>query len=118
MVERSKETDPFSHVSGGITSEVGTLNLAVSTGSWWEGLTKFTTDALNTDTGGDVFSYFFDVTEDIEEWIKEEYEYELKIVIDEGTGCEYIAISRGNLSTGTGIHPRLDSEGNHICNTM
>ncbi len=48
------------------------------------------------------------------EWVEESFEYELQILTDEGTGCQYIAISRGQLASGVGVSPRLDSKGKHI----
>lgn len=58
MVIRLTETTPFARVSGGSVDEVGTRNISVSLGIWWHGLTKFTTTAVNTSTGG-TFTYAY-----------------------------------------------------------
>ena len=54
-----RETNPMARVSGGIISEVGTINIAVSAGDWWEGLTNFTTAAVDTSAAGE-FLYYYD----------------------------------------------------------
>ncbi len=59
MIRRIKATMPFARETGGVTTEVGTRNLAVSAGLWWEGLTPFITAALNTVTP-DTFDAFYD----------------------------------------------------------
>ncbi len=62
-----------------------------------------------------IFSYFFDAASDVGEWVAESFEYDLEILTDEETGCQYIAVSRGSLANGISVLPRLDSEGRHIC---
>lgn len=56
MEMRMQDTMPFARVSGGIISEVGTRNIDITAGSWWEGLASFTTPALDTSVAG-VFEY-------------------------------------------------------------
>ncbi len=58
MEMRMQETMPFARVSGAIISETGTRNIAVTSGSWWEGLTNFTTAALDTSAAG-TFIYWY-----------------------------------------------------------
>lgn len=58
MILRLKGTMPYGHVSGGILSEVGTRNIALTAGNFWRGLTEFNTSALNTSTT-DTFSYYY-----------------------------------------------------------
>lgn len=60
MVLRLKATAPFARESGGVTTEVGTRNIAVSLGIWWEGLTRFTTSALDTSAAGTFIYYHRD----------------------------------------------------------
>lgn len=58
MIRRLKETLPYGHVSGGIIGETGTRNITVTAGSFWRGLTEFTTAALDTSAAG-TFSYWY-----------------------------------------------------------
>ena len=58
MELRLQGTMPFARVSGGILSEIGTRNIAVTEGSWWEGLLPFTTPALDTSVAG-TFTYYY-----------------------------------------------------------
>jgi hypothetical protein len=58
MLRRMKDVMPFARISGGAISETGTLNFAVTVGNWWHGLTRFTTPAIDTSTGG-TFSYYY-----------------------------------------------------------
>ena len=58
MILRMNETMPFQRVSGGILSETGTRNIAVTAGDWWEGLTNFTTTAIDTSVTGS-FTYYY-----------------------------------------------------------
>lgn len=58
MIQRMSDTNPFSRVSGGIVSEAGTRNLMITSGVFWDGLTKFTTKAWDT-TGTDTFDYYY-----------------------------------------------------------
>lgn len=57
MILRLKDTFPFAHVSGAMISEEGTRNIAVTAGSFWEGLTAFTTGAVDTSAAG-TFDYY------------------------------------------------------------
>ena len=59
MILRINDTAPFAHVSGGMLSEVGTRNIAVTAGNWWGGLTPFNTAALDTSVAG-TFVYYYD----------------------------------------------------------
>ena len=58
MELRLQDTMPFARVSGGILSEIGTRNIAITAGSWWEGLLPFTTPALDTSVAG-TFTYYY-----------------------------------------------------------
>jgi hypothetical protein len=58
MIRRLKETLPYGHVSGGIIGETGTRNITVTAGSFWRGLTEFTTAALDTSAAG-TFNYWY-----------------------------------------------------------
>ncbi len=58
MIRRMIETAPFARVSGGVIAETGTRNIAVSAGTWWEGLERFTTTALDTAVSG-AFHYWY-----------------------------------------------------------
>ena len=46
--ERLVERDGFTYASGAITSETGTLNLAITAGVWFLGHNRLTTNALNS----------------------------------------------------------------------
>lgn len=59
MIQRSKETMPFAHVSGASISETGTRNFALTSGAFWEGLTKFITSAFDSSTA-DTYSAFWE----------------------------------------------------------
>ena len=54
--ERLVERDGFTYISGAVTSETGTLNLAVSAGVWYLGHNRITTNALDTSVA-DTFVY-------------------------------------------------------------
>lgn len=58
MVRRAIETNTFARVSGEITSETGTRNIAITTGVFWEGLTRFTIASVDTSAAG-TFSYYY-----------------------------------------------------------
>lgn len=58
MINRLKAVAPYARESGGILSETGTRNIAVTAGTWWHGLTKFTTSSLDTSVSG-TFRYFY-----------------------------------------------------------
>ena len=58
MITRLKETMPYGHVSGGIISETGTLNISITQGDFWRGLTEFITAAFNS-SGADNFGYWY-----------------------------------------------------------
>jgi len=55
--ERLVEQDGFQHASGAVTSKVGTLDLNITAGVWYLGHNRITTDAKNSDTGGDTWYY-------------------------------------------------------------
>lgn len=59
IITRFKATAPFARESGGILSETGTRNIAVTAGAFWEGLNRFTTVAFDS-SGADDFSYWYD----------------------------------------------------------
>lgn len=58
MIRRMVGVQPYGHVSGGILSETGTRNIAVTAGDFWRGLTEFTTSAVDT-SGAPTFSYYY-----------------------------------------------------------
>lgn len=58
MISRLKATMPYARESGGIVSAVGTRNIAVTAGTWWHGLTQFSTTSLDTSVAG-TFRYFY-----------------------------------------------------------
>lgn len=58
MIRRLKETLPFAHTSGGIISETGTQNFALTAGVFWQGLTEFATAAFDSAVAG-TFSYYY-----------------------------------------------------------
>jgi len=58
MIRRLKEIQAYPQVDGGIISETGTRNIAFTAGSFWQGLTEFTTPAFDT-SASDTFSYFY-----------------------------------------------------------
>ncbi|KKN70966.1 hypothetical protein LCGC14_0425680 [marine sediment metagenome] len=58
MIRRMVGVQPYGHVSGGILSETGTRNIALTAGTFWRGLTEFSTGAVDTQ-GADTFSYYY-----------------------------------------------------------
>lgn len=52
------EVIPFSNASGGALSEVGTLNIAITAGSWWNGYVPFTTPSFDSSAAG-TFTYWY-----------------------------------------------------------
>lgn len=58
MIRRLKDTQPFGRTSGGIITEVGTRNIAITAGEFWEGLVEFSTNAFDS-SAADRFSYFY-----------------------------------------------------------
>ena len=58
MIERMNEIQPFARVSGASISETGTRNFALTAGTFWEGLTKFTTSAFDSSAAG-TFRYYY-----------------------------------------------------------
>jgi len=60
MIQRLKATASFAHESGGILSETGTRNVAVTAGTFWEGLTQFSTSALDTSADSTFSSWYRD----------------------------------------------------------
>jgi hypothetical protein len=63
MIDRLQETEYFNHASGAALSETGTRNIAVSAGTFWEGLNKITTIAQDTSgaspDNNHTFEYFY-----------------------------------------------------------
>jgi hypothetical protein len=49
---RFVDTLPFSRVSGGVLSETGTRNIAITDGEWWECTNPFTTAAFDSSAAG------------------------------------------------------------------
>ena len=58
MVLQMQEVMPYAHVTGANMSESGTRNLNLTAGAFWNGLSRFTTAALNTAVSG-TFSTFY-----------------------------------------------------------
>ena len=58
LISRFQDTDPFARTSGAVITETGTINIAVSSGNFWEGLKQFTTGAIDTSVA-DTFSYWY-----------------------------------------------------------
>ena len=58
MINRLQDTAGFARASGGGISETGTRNIAVTAGSWWEGLNNFSTGAKDTSVA-DTFVYYY-----------------------------------------------------------
>lgn len=59
VITRLLDTHPMDHVSGASLSELGTRNIAITLGTFWEGLNKFTTSAFDSSVA-DTFRYFYD----------------------------------------------------------
>lgn len=63
MIDRFQETQFFQHASGGALSETGTRNIAVSAGTFWEGLNKIVTIAQDASGSSPddnhTFDYFY-----------------------------------------------------------
>ena len=58
MISRLQGTAAFAHESGGVVSETGTRNIAITAGTFWEGLNQITTAAVDTSAAG-TFSYYY-----------------------------------------------------------
>ena len=60
MIRFNKAVMPYAVESGGILTDAGHLGLAVSAGAFWEGLNRFTTNAINTSgSSTNRFSYYW-----------------------------------------------------------
>jgi len=59
-IRRLSNLEPFSRQSGGVISETGTRNIAVTAGTWWEGINQFTTAAIDTSVAGSFIYYYQD----------------------------------------------------------
>lgn len=57
MMRAMQETMPFANASGGIISDAGSRQFDIAAGTWWNGLTKFTTAAF--DGSVDTFNYYY-----------------------------------------------------------
>jgi hypothetical protein len=57
MMRNMMETMPFAWVTGGMISEVGTRQFAITEGAWWNGLTRFITAAF--DGTSDTFNMYY-----------------------------------------------------------
>lgn len=57
MIRRLIDTATYGRKSGGILSETGTRNIAITAGDFWKGLTEFSTSAVDT-SGAPTFSYY------------------------------------------------------------
>jgi len=58
LVDRLIETEPMARQSGGVISEIGTRNIALTAGKWWEGLHPFSTTAFDSSVAG-TFTYWY-----------------------------------------------------------
>lgn len=58
MLRRMNAVQPFARESGGVLTETGTRNIAITAGTWWEGLNQFTTNAIDT-SGVDTVQYYY-----------------------------------------------------------
>jgi len=58
VMDRLRKTEPFLRESGAIISEIGTRNIAVTAGAFWEGIREFTTSAFDS-SATDNFSYWY-----------------------------------------------------------
>lgn len=58
MILQMQETMPNAHVSGAFIGETGTRNITISAGAFWNGLYRFTTNAIDT-SGADRLNYYF-----------------------------------------------------------
>ena len=57
-IDRFNSTEPFAWESGAMVSETGTLKIAVTPGTFWQGLTRFTTASFDSN-GADTFTYTY-----------------------------------------------------------
>lgn len=60
MILRLQDTVPFARASGGVVSNPSGRKLAISAGSWWEGLNNYTTAAVDTSAAGTFATYHRD----------------------------------------------------------
>ena len=58
MILRLEEVHGLTHETGSVVSETGTRNIAISQGTWWIGLTRTTTAAVDTSAAG-TFNYYY-----------------------------------------------------------
>lgn len=58
MIDRLVQTEPFDRGTGGIISETGTRNIALTAGIWWHGIHSFTSAAFDT-SAADTFFYIY-----------------------------------------------------------
>lgn len=58
MIRRLKATMPYGHESGAIISAPSGVKIAVTAGTFWRGLTRFATSAVDTSVAG-TFSYYY-----------------------------------------------------------
>lgn len=57
MITFNKEVMPYARANGSMISEVATRGFAITAGTFWNGLVRFTTNAFSTATGS--FFYFY-----------------------------------------------------------
>lgn len=57
MIAFNKEVMPYARANGSMISEVATRGFAITAGTFWNGLVRFTTNAFSTATGS--FFYFY-----------------------------------------------------------
>jgi len=90
VVKRLLATEAISWESGALVSETGTRNFAITAGAFWEGLTRFTTNAQDTSaaTGSPLapsFSYFYRDTPS--GWVEVPLQTQIdNLYYDDGTG--------------------------------
>jgi len=58
MILRAKELAPFARYSGCMISGTGTLKIAVTAGTFWHGLERYTTPAFDSNVAGTFTSYY------------------------------------------------------------
>ena len=60
MIRRMQCLMPFAHESGSAISEVGTRNIAITAGVYWQGLVEYSTPAVDTSASGTYSAFYSD----------------------------------------------------------
>ena len=58
MLRQMQETMPFANVAGAMLMAAGTRGFSITAGTWWHGLVRFTTNAVDT-SGAGRFTYHY-----------------------------------------------------------